>query len=121
MSAAAATLAQPRHGRRRVKPIRAILTETEEELNRVKREARFWREVAEGESHPLRMKILDVYREGEEASPKTLSLRLKEPLGKVAYHVKVLLDAGLIVLRKEEPRRGATEHIYVIASKARRA
>src|SRR5581483_4049066 len=62
-------------------------------------------------AHPLRYRIL--WRLNElVASPKELADELGEPLPKVAYHVNVLHDAGMIELVRETPRRGAIEHHY---------
>lgn len=62
-------------------------------------------------AHPLRMEVLRIlsYRT---ASPNELSRELREPLGKVSYHVKVLKDFECIELVRTEPRRGAVEHYY---------
>ena len=46
------------------------------------------------------------------SSPSRLSETLKEKLGKVCYHIKVLRDNGLIALVRTRQVRGATEHIY---------
>jgi DNA-binding transcriptional ArsR family regulator len=67
--------------------------------------------IAKALAHPLRFRVL--WRLNEVvASPKELAAELGESLPKVAYHVNVLHDAGLIELVRETPRRGATEHHY---------
>jgi predicted transcriptional regulator len=45
-------------------------------------------------------------------SPKMLSDELEQPLANVAYHVRTLLDSGVVKLVKGEQRRGAIEHFY---------
>jgi hypothetical protein len=37
---------------------------------------------------------------------------MSEPLGVVAYHVRMLRDYGLIYETRTEPRRGALQHYY---------
>jgi DNA-binding transcriptional ArsR family regulator len=62
--------------------------------------------------HPLRLRILTLLEQSQEASPKSLSDALNEPLGNVSYHVRTLSDVGLIQLVRSAPRRGAVEHFY---------
>lgn len=62
-------------------------------------------------SHPLRMKLLTAMSE-REASPSELATELGEPLGNVAYHVRMLDSLGCIELVRTTPRRGALEHHY---------
>jgi DNA-binding transcriptional ArsR family regulator len=61
--------------------------------------------------HPLRFRLLLAFNE-RKASPNELAKALEEPLGNVAYHTRVLLDAGAIELVDTAQRRGATEHYY---------
>lgn len=61
--------------------------------------------------HPLRMRILALLNQ-KVASPNELAQELGEPLGSVAYHVRILLDLETIELVRETPRRGAIEHHY---------
>jgi DNA-binding transcriptional ArsR family regulator len=62
-------------------------------------------------SHPLRYQLL-THLNDREWSPNELSDQLAQSLSQVSYHVKVLLEYGLIELTRTEPRRGATEHFY---------
>jgi DNA-binding transcriptional ArsR family regulator len=62
-------------------------------------------------AHPLRCQILTVL-DTEVAGPKELADKLKEPLGNVSYHCRVLAEAGVIELVRTEQRRGATAHFY---------
>jgi DNA-binding transcriptional ArsR family regulator len=62
-------------------------------------------------SHPLRVRILAMLDEGQ-ASPNQLAGRLGASLGTVAYHVRTLLQLGLIELVDETRVRGAVEHHY---------
>jgi DNA-binding transcriptional ArsR family regulator len=67
-------------------------------------------QAAKALAHPLRAQILTELT--EEASPKTLARRLKQPLGSVSYHVGVLEQLGCIELTRTRPVRGALEHFY---------
>ncbi len=67
-------------------------------------------QAAKALAHPLRAQILSELT--EEASPKTLARRLKQPLGSVSYHVGVLEQLGCIELTRTRPVRGALEHFY---------
>jgi DNA-binding transcriptional ArsR family regulator len=62
-------------------------------------------------SHPLRIRLLAILDE-QAASPVMLATALNQPLGTVAYHVRVLYDLGLLKLVSTRQRRGATEHYY---------
>jgi hypothetical protein len=62
-------------------------------------------------SHPLRAECWTILAE-RVASPNELSHLVGDSLGNVAYHVKVLLGAGVIELVDTAPRRGALEHFY---------
>jgi DNA-binding transcriptional ArsR family regulator len=62
-------------------------------------------------SHPLRVRILAMLEE-RKASPNQLSGWLAASLGTVAYHVRTLLELGLIELVDETRVRGAVEHHY---------
>lgn len=67
-------------------------------------------------SHPIRRRVLSALRE-RAASPSELAAELGERLGTVSYHVRQLASAGLIELVEERPRRGATEHFYVVTGR----
>jgi DNA-binding transcriptional ArsR family regulator len=61
--------------------------------------------------HPLRVRILAMLDE-RTASPNQLAGWLEASLGTVAYHVRTLLELGLIELVDETRVRGAVEHHY---------
>ena len=61
--------------------------------------------------HPLRIRILALLQE-RPASPVQMAPRLGSTLGRVAHHVRVLRDMGLIELVETRRRRGAIEHLY---------
>lgn len=61
--------------------------------------------------HPLRAECWTILAE-RVASPNELSRLVDDSLANVAYHVKVLLEAGVIELVDTAPRRGAVEHFY---------
>jgi DNA-binding transcriptional ArsR family regulator len=62
-------------------------------------------------AHPLRIRILAMLQE-RPASPVQIAHRVELPLGRVAHHVRVLRDLGMIQLEATYQRRGATEHVY---------
>ena len=61
--------------------------------------------------HPVRVRALEVLNE-RVASPSQLAKDLGEPLGNVAYHVKILEENDAIELVRTAPVRGALEHFY---------
>jgi DNA-binding transcriptional ArsR family regulator len=62
-------------------------------------------------SHPLRIRLLAMLEE-EAASPVILADKLGQPLGNIAYHVRLLYELGVLELVRTRQRRGATEHYY---------
>jgi DNA-binding transcriptional ArsR family regulator len=62
--------------------------------------------------HPLRRRILREMGDGKTISPRELSDALRQPLGNVSYHVRVLSDCAAITLVKTEPARGSVRHFY---------
>ncbi|HEU5253582.1 MAG TPA: winged helix-turn-helix domain-containing protein [Solirubrobacterales bacterium] len=62
-------------------------------------------------SHPVRARALTVLNQ-RVASPSELAAEQGEPVGYVAYHVRVLRELGMIELVKTRQVRGATEHFY---------
>jgi DNA-binding transcriptional ArsR family regulator len=73
-----------------------------------------WKRIAlAGVGHPIRLKILEFMDGlGLCVSPAAMARELKEPLGNISYHVKILLEKGFIELAYTRPVRGATEHFY---------
>jgi DNA-binding transcriptional ArsR family regulator len=65
--------------------------------------------------HPVRDQIVDVMRSyGRPISPTQLSKITGGTLGSVAYHVRTLTAAGVVVLADEGRVRGAVEHFYML-------
>jgi DNA-binding transcriptional ArsR family regulator len=62
-------------------------------------------------AHPIRVRILTTL-EHRMASPSELAEELGLPLPNVSYHVRKLVNLGLLKLAKTTPRRGAIEHYY---------
>lgn len=62
-------------------------------------------------SHPVRARALTVLGQ-RVASPSELAAEQGEPVGDVAYHVRVLRELEMIELVKTRQVRGATEHFY---------
>jgi DNA-binding transcriptional ArsR family regulator len=64
-------------------------------------------------SHPLRRRILRKLAErGEPTSPIQLADELGGPLGKVAYHVRVLWRLRTLSAARQQQVRRAVEHFY---------
>jgi DNA-binding transcriptional ArsR family regulator len=68
--------------------------------------------LAKAFSHRLRLRILRRLAESGVASPSELAHALREPLGNVSYHVRILRELDCLELVRTEPRRGALEHFY---------
>lgn len=68
--------------------------------------------------HPIRREILRRLAGNPNGcmSPKLLANALDAPLGDVSYHVRTLVQLGVLKLAETKPRRGAIEHCYVRAS-----
>jgi DNA-binding transcriptional ArsR family regulator len=63
--------------------------------------------------HPLRRQILHAMAERPQPlSPRELAASLTQPLSNVSYHVRVLLDRGVLELVGTQQVRGATQHFY---------
>lgn len=62
-------------------------------------------------AHPVRARALTVLNQ-RVASPSELAAEQEEPVGYVAYHVRVLHELGMIELVKTRQVRGATQHFY---------
>jgi predicted transcriptional regulator len=64
--------------------------------------------------HPLRREILKQFVEqAEPLSPDRVAKELGERLSNVSYHVRVLADAGALMLIDEHPAHGSVQHFYV--------
>lgn len=69
--------------------------------------------------HPVRLQILS-HLAVAPASPKAIAEMSEASLGTVAYHVRAMLDDGLILLDRERRVRGAVEHFYRLSARGRR-
>jgi DNA-binding transcriptional ArsR family regulator len=65
-------------------------------------------------AHPARRAALAAIAD-HPSSPDDIAEATDLRLGTVAYHVRALHDAGLIVLDHEERIRGAVKHVYRLA------
>jgi DNA-binding transcriptional ArsR family regulator len=81
------------------------------ELPRESTEASLDRRLIKALGHPVRVRALEVLNV-RVASPSELAKELNEPLGNVAYHVKILEENDAIELVRTAPVRGALEHFY---------
>lgn len=61
---------------------------------------------------PTRVKILYALRDGGERSPTQMALEHGMPLGRLAYHVRLMRETGVIEETRWEPVRGAVERFY---------
>lgn len=67
--------------------------------------------------HPVRDLVVDAMRSyGRPVSPTRLAAILDRSVGSVAYHVRLLEEAGVIELSEVGRARGAVEHFYVLAA-----
>jgi DNA-binding transcriptional ArsR family regulator len=67
-------------------------------------------------AHPVRLRIVADAEEGVKLSASGLQHAMPDvPLGTLSYHVRCLADAGLIRSAGTAPRRGATEHFYLVS------
>jgi DNA-binding transcriptional ArsR family regulator len=65
--------------------------------------------------HPQRDRILDAMRSyGRPISPTQLARITDNTIGSTAYHVRTLVEAGVIELADEGRVRGAVEHFYAL-------
>jgi DNA-binding transcriptional ArsR family regulator len=65
--------------------------------------------------HPQRDQILDAMRSyGRPISPTQLARITENTIGSTAYHVRTLVQAGVIELADEGRVRGAVEHFYAL-------
>jgi DNA-binding transcriptional ArsR family regulator len=63
-------------------------------------------------AHPVRAKALAMMSE-RPTSPKEIAAAVGKPIGNVAYHIRELMEAGMVMLVEEKKRGGATEHFYL--------
>lgn len=69
-------------------------------------------------SHPLRIRIMETVGEWGEASPSQLAAEFGVNLTALSYHVRELVNAGLLRRTRTRPRRGAIEHFYAVRAEA---
>lgn len=70
--------------------------------------------IAQALAHPLRSHVL-VTLGDRIASPSEIAKELGLAARDLDYHVKVLVEVGMIKLVRTEQRRGAQEHFYTLA------
>ncbi len=64
--------------------------------------------------NPLRREILKhIVEIAEPVSPDRVSRDLQRGLSNVGYHVRVLRDAGALLLVDKQPVRGSKQHYYM--------
>lgn len=66
-------------------------------------------------SHPLRIRILIALADEGEWSATRLANQLREPVGKISYHVRYLADSSVVELQRIVPRRGSVESYYSLS------
>jgi hypothetical protein len=79
-----------------------------------------WEELAKASMHRLQVRTLEraAAAPQDRFSPIGLSKEFGEPLGNVSYHVRVLLERGLLKKAGSTPGRRAVQHHYRIARTA---
>lgn len=73
-----------------------------------------------GLAHPLRLTLLRTLLERGESSPRDLAPLVSESIPLVAYHVRELAEAGLLINSRTVPVRGALKHYYVASDRGER-
>ena len=68
-------------------------------------------------SHPLRHRVLQTLNLGV-ASPSDIAEELGAKVADVNYHLRKLLDLGLVEIVRKEPRRGTLKHFYQATARA---
>lgn len=68
-------------------------------------------------SHELRHSIIGVLWE-QPASAAEIAAALDEPVDKIRYQLRILLDAGLIEVHREHRKRGTVERVYAAREQA---
>ena len=66
-----------------------------------------------------RLAVLEAFAAVDRLSPVQAQPKLSLPLGNVSYHVRQLVEAGLLEGAGTTPRRGALEHFYRVTPKGR--
>lgn len=65
--------------------------------------------------HPVRLGVVRLLAISGESSPRDMAEDMGGvPLGTVAYHVRALLQQGLIYETRTTPVRGAVQHFYAL-------
>jgi hypothetical protein len=68
--------------------------------------------------HPVQIAVVEAFEWIEEPMSATVLFDVfgrHVLFGTVSYHVRRLADAGVLVMRYSEPRRGTREHFYALA------
>jgi DNA-binding transcriptional ArsR family regulator len=68
--------------------------------------------LAKALGHPLRVALIATAREQGRLSAVGYERESEVTLSVVSYHARVLLEAGILAIAEEVPRRGAVEHRY---------
>ncbi len=70
-------------------------------------------EVAQALKHPLRQRLLRAFIANRPLSPQEASHLLDAPLSDVSYHVRVLVEYSLLVLRARAEGKAAVKSYYL--------
>jgi predicted transcriptional regulator len=68
-------------------------------------------------THTIRRDVIECVARGID-TPTAIAHETGQPLGLVAYHVRMLRDYGVLELARSEPRRGALQHFYGFTEQA---
>lgn len=66
-------------------------------------------------SHDLRQRITELFEDHDDLSASEIATLLGVPLGKVAYHVRVLVNGAVLAQTGERQVRGALQRFYGLA------
>jgi DNA-binding transcriptional ArsR family regulator len=69
-------------------------------------------------AHPVRAQALEMLAQ-RPGTPREISLRIGAPLTAVSYHVRMLLQLGLVELVEVAPRGASIEHRYRARARVR--
>lgn len=88
------------------------------DVERLERDIEHLRLIAAAFVHPVQLRIIDLMRDAgsQRWSPKRLAVELGDvPLENVSYHVRAPAEKRVLVPDGHEVKRGAVEHLYVLA------
>ncbi len=80
-----------------------------------------WTALIDAQVHPIKVAVVEVLRwiGGPLSARELWLIGVSDPVyGNVAYHVKCLVDDGLLIQTAKAPARGSVEKFYVLTPAA---